>query len=56
MMNVDQTAPLTEFERSAALKRLGQIAVSLGHPRRTVMQSAALIRERAELESKLTSD
>jgi hypothetical protein len=58
MMNpvcVDQRVPLTEFERSALQKRLGQIAVALGHPKWTAEQLAALIRERAELESKLAS-
>jgi hypothetical protein len=56
MMNpvyVDERAPLTAYERSAVLKRLSQIAVALGHPRRTTSQAVVLLRERAELERKL---
>jgi CheY-like chemotaxis protein len=52
---VDQTVLLTAFERNALQKRLGQIAVALGHPRWTAKQLAALMQERAELESKLAS-
>jgi hypothetical protein len=58
MMNpiyVEDAVQLVWHERDAVLKRLKQIAVALGHPRWTAKQAAALIREQAELERKLTA-
>ncbi len=54
--SANRTVTLTTHERKAAVKRLAQIAVALGHPSWTAQQSAALLRERAELELALASD
>jgi hypothetical protein len=55
-IHIDDAVQLTAFERNALQKRLGQIAVALGHQRWTAKQSAALMREREELERKLADN
>jgi len=50
-----QPVQVKGYERCALEKRLSNIAVALGHPRLTAKQSAALVRERSEIECKLTS-
>jgi hypothetical protein len=47
---------LTQYERNAVIKRVAQIAVAIGHPQRSAEQIAALLRERASLESTLAAD
>ena len=50
------SAPLTSYERDAILKRRRTVAVALGHPTWTAEQSAALTREKAELEQTLAAE
>jgi CheY-like chemotaxis protein len=54
--SAEGSLPLMTRERTSALKRLGEISVALGNPTWTPKQSAALLRERAELELALTTD